>query len=148
MLLVGAALLLGLGIREYRLRRLPEAVPLTGEDSAAVQAIRQAYLAATGDSLFASRTANTLPDEVTFPLDLNSATAEQLTALPAIGPVLAARIIALRDSLGEFRDIQDLLRVPGIGTKRIESVRPLVTCGSAPGKNNTPDAASPTKISR
>lgn len=57
-------------------------------------------------------------------LDLNSATAEQLDALPGIGPVLAARIVEHRGRHGPFRHVDELLSVPGIGTRLLERVRP------------------------
>lgn len=48
-------------------------------------------------------------------VDLNRATAADLIALPGIGPVLAARIVAFRDSAGPFRALADLEQVKGIG---------------------------------
>ena len=47
-------------------------------------------------------------------LDLNSATALELEALPGVGPVLAARIVADRDAHGPFRSVEEIMRVPGI----------------------------------
>ncbi|MCS7239956.1 MAG: helix-hairpin-helix domain-containing protein [Candidatus Bipolaricaulota bacterium] len=63
----------------------------------------------------------------TTPLDLNRATAAQLEKLPGIGPVLAARIVSWRETHGPFRTIEDLLSVPGIGPKLLESLRDKVT---------------------
>jgi competence protein ComEA len=60
-------------------------------------------------------------------LDLNSAGADELQLLEGIGPVLAARIIADRQKNGPYRSVNDLARVPGIGPRTIEKVRPLVT---------------------
>jgi competence protein ComEA len=56
-------------------------------------------------------------------LDLNTADAEALQALPGIGPALAGRIVADREAQGPFRTAEDLLRVPGIGPKRWERIR-------------------------
>jgi competence protein ComEA len=64
---------------------------------------------------------------VQFPIDLNSATAEQLEAIPGIGPVLAQRIIEYRQMRGRFQSVDELLEVRGIGPKRLESMRPYVT---------------------
>jgi competence protein ComEA len=48
-------------------------------------------------------------------VDLNRATATELQSLPGIGPVLAARLVARRDSIGGFRDWSDVDAVPGVG---------------------------------
>jgi competence protein ComEA len=62
-----------------------------------------------------------------FPINLNTATAEQLEAIPGIGPVLAQRIIEYRQTHGRFQSVDELLEVRGIGPKRLESMRPYVT---------------------
>ena len=64
---------------------------------------------------------------VTFPIDLNTAGREQLLELPGIGDKLAERILAYRKSHGAFRNVEELRKVKGIGKKRLEQVRPLVT---------------------
>ncbi len=66
------------------------------------------------------------------PLDLNTADAEALQALPGVGPTLAERIVADRDAHGPFRTPEDLLRVPGIGPKRWERIRPQVRAAEGP----------------
>jgi competence protein ComEA len=63
------------------------------------------------------------PDEL---INLNRATAAELDRLPGIGPVLAARIVAERENK-PFARIEDLRRVSGIGPKKLEALRPLVT---------------------
>lgn len=60
-------------------------------------------------------------------INLNTASAEELELLPGIGPALAARIVAFRDSHGQFRSINDLDRVSGIGPRTIERLRDKVT---------------------
>lgn len=60
-------------------------------------------------------------------LNLNTATLAQLDALPGVGPVLAQRILDLRQRLGGFRSVDDLRRVEGIGDARFERLRELVT---------------------
>jgi len=62
------------------------------------------------------------------PIDLNRATADELTRLPGIGPALATRIIEARDAT-PFTSIEDLRRVRGVGAAKLERVRPLVTVG-------------------
>jgi competence protein ComEA len=63
-------------------------------------------------------------------LDLNQASAEELDALPGIGPALAARILESRARDGPYRNPEDLLRVRGIGPATLERIRDLVTAGT------------------
>jgi competence protein ComEA len=63
------------------------------------------------------------------PVDLNRATAEQLEALPGIGAVKAAAILAVRDTKGGFRSIDELEAVRGIGPALVKKLRPLVMIG-------------------
>jgi competence protein ComEA len=60
------------------------------------------------------------------PLDLNTATLEQLDALPGVGEVTAGRIVAYR-SAHPFTAVDELLEVPGIGQRRFEQLKDLVT---------------------
>jgi competence protein ComEA len=60
-------------------------------------------------------------------VSLNSATAEQLDALPGIGPVTAQQIIDFRTANGGFGSIEELDAVPGIGPARLEQLRELVS---------------------
>jgi len=62
------------------------------------------------------------------PLDLNTATAEQLDTLPGVGEVTAGRIVAYR-SEHPFTSVDELLEVPGIGQRRFEQLKDLVTVG-------------------
>lgn len=61
------------------------------------------------------------------PVDLNSATVEQLDALPGVGPVLAQRIVDWRTQHGGFRSVDDLQQVSGIGDSKFADLKPLVT---------------------
>jgi competence protein ComEA len=60
-------------------------------------------------------------------VNINTATIDQLVALPGIGPVLAQRIITYREQHGPFRSVRDLLNVPGIGDSHMSDLEPLVT---------------------
>jgi len=51
-----------------------------------------------------------------------------LQLIPGIGEVTARAIVEDRDANGYFRDLNDLMRVKGIGPKTIESIRPHVMC--------------------
>jgi len=59
-------------------------------------------------------------------INLNTATQAELETLPGIGPVYAGNIIAYREA-NPFRTVEDVEQVPGIGPKRLEAMRPLVT---------------------
>ncbi|SHK21860.1 ComEA family DNA-binding protein [Rhodothermus profundi] len=60
------------------------------------------------------------------PLNVNTATAEELERLPRIGPVLARRIVEYRKTHGPFRHVDELEAVPGIGPKTLQELRPLI----------------------
>ena len=60
-------------------------------------------------------------------LDLNRATDKDFDALPGIGPQLAERIVEYRQSVGAFHSPDELQEVKGIGKKKFERIRPLVT---------------------
>lgn len=62
-------------------------------------------------------------------LDVNSATVEQLSQLPGIGPALAQRIIDYREQNGLFKSLDDLDLVSGIGPSIISNIRDMVTFG-------------------
>lgn len=60
------------------------------------------------------------------PVNLNTATVEELDTLPGIGPVTAAAIVAWRDANGQFSSVDQLGDVDGIGPARLEKLRNLV----------------------
>ena len=60
-------------------------------------------------------------------VNLNTASAEELTSLPGIGEVLAARIVAYREEHGPFQTLDDLMQVSGIGSKVVEEIRDRAT---------------------
>lgn len=64
------------------------------------------------------------------PLDLNTATAVDLEALPGIGPQTAAAVLADRAAVGPFPSVDSLTRVRGIGPVTVRRLHPLVTVGS------------------
>jgi competence protein ComEA len=60
------------------------------------------------------------------PVNLNTATPEELDALPGVGPVTAAAIVGWRDANGRFTSVEQLGEVDGIGPARLEKLRDLV----------------------
>jgi len=76
--------------------------------------------------------AEPVPDDprIDVRIDVNAAPAVDLEALPGIGKVLAARIVAYRESHGPFRCCEDLTQVPGVGEKLAGELRPLVDFGA------------------
>lgn len=69
-------------------------------------------------------------EEPAGPVDINTATAEELEALPGIGPVLAQRIVEYRAEHGPFASAEDLLEVKGIGEATLDKFRDRITAGT------------------
>ena len=65
-------------------------------------------------------------------IDLDRASATEIEALPRVGPALANRIVASRDSLGPFGSLQALRRVKGLGAASVARLAPLVSFGGRP----------------
>ena len=61
--------------------------------------------------------------ESALPVNVNTATAEELDVLPGIGPALAGRIIAYREEHGPFTAVEQLLEVSGIGEAVLDGLR-------------------------
>ena len=70
------------------------------------------------------------------PININTASAEELETLPGIGPALAERIIAYRETHGLFKNVDDLINVKGIGEAVLSELRDLVSVGSSSGELN------------
>ncbi len=66
------------------------------------------------------------------PLDLNTATLEELQQLPPVGPVAAKAIIRFREKSGPFRKVEDLLAVRGFTKQRLAKIRPYITVTPPP----------------
>jgi competence protein ComEA len=86
------------------------------------------YLPRRGEPMPPSgvETAGAVTAATAGPLDLNAATAEQLDALPGVGPSTAAAILAYRQEHGRFRSVDELLEVRGIGEAKLADLRSKV----------------------
>ncbi len=62
-------------------------------------------------------------------VNINTATVEQLTTLPGVGPKLAARIVEHRQKSGGFKSAQELMNVKGIGEKNFEKIQGYIRSG-------------------
>lgn len=60
-------------------------------------------------------------------VNLNSASAKELEALPGIGRATAGNIVAYRTEKGKFKTVDELLKVKGVGDKTLEKIRNLVS---------------------
>lgn len=69
------------------------------------------------------------PSVIVFPININSASKEEIMALPGVGEVLASRILAYREEHGSFAEAAELMNVEGIGEKRLEEMLDLITTG-------------------
>lgn len=68
--------------------------------------------------------------EIRFPIDINTATEEELQALPGIGQTRARAIVAYREEHGPFRYVENLRDVAGIGEGTLEKIMDYITAGA------------------
>ena len=89
-------------------------------------ALAMAVLLVSGTAMAAGKPAPTAK------VNLNTASIEQLTTLPGVGPKLAARIVEYRQKSGTFRSTQELINVKGVGEKSFAKIEAWLTVGEAP----------------
>jgi len=89
-------------------------------------ALAMAALLVSGTAMAAGKPAPTAK------VNLNTASIEQLTTLPGVGPKLAARIVEYRQKSGTFRSTQELINVKGVGEKSFAKIEPWLSVGEAP----------------
>lgn len=77
------------------------------------------------------------------PVDLNTATVEQLELLPGIGPAKARAIVEYRAQNGPFDAVDALLEVPGIGPATLANIRRQVRVGARPAEISPPAGPLP-----
>jgi competence protein ComEA len=78
------------------------------------------------------------------PVNINTATSEELQQVPGIGPATAQKILQMRKSYGAFKSVDDLLAIRGLGEKRLEKMRKYLTVGKVSPPKASPPAAKPT----
>jgi competence protein ComEA len=98
------------------------AAPIADGEQVLVPATGSSGAGAAGGAAAASPAAGA----PTAPLDLNSATAAQLDALPGVGPVTAQKIVDYRQQHGPFTSVDDLDAISGIGPAKIANLKGLV----------------------
>ena len=72
-------------------------------------------------------------------VNLNTATQAQLEALPGLGSAVAQRIVEYREKNGNFKKIEDLMNVKGIGEKSFLKLKPLLTISDKADRAGLPD---------
>ena len=72
------------------------------------------------------------PSTRSQPVDLDRASEQEIDVLPRVGPAIAHRIVANRDSFGPFGSLEALRRVKGMGPATLERLSPLVTFSGRP----------------
>lgn len=98
------------------LNRINLAAPVVDGSRVFVPVVGEAIPSVAGDSSGGS----------VGPVDLNTASADQLIALPGVGPATAQAILDHRGRTGRFRSVEDLLEVRGIGEAKLEALRDSV----------------------
>lgn len=117
-------------------KRIEDAIRLAGGATAHadLQAINLAAKVADGQQIVVPRRGaapagvSAVPGAAaSAPVNLNTATAEQLDTLDGVGPTTAQKILAFRQQHGGFSSINDLAQIPGIGPKKLAALKPQVT---------------------
>ena len=116
-------------------RAIPQTVaPVVITSAEAASSVAPASNSSSVPTTTASAPANAPPSPVDHakratvddPVTLNTATLDDLERLPGIGPKRAAAILELRQKLGRFRQVEDLMRVKGVGRATLKKLRPIV----------------------
>lgn len=78
------------------------------------------------------------------PVNLNTATSEELQTVPGIGPATAEKILLMRKNYGAFKSVDDLLAIKGLGPKRLEKMRKYLTVSKTPSSIKPAAVAKPS----
>lgn len=120
--------------------RIADALEVSGlAPDADIVSINHAQLLVDGEQIYVSRIGETPPAEAetgegggtsgsnSSKINLNSATAAELTQLPGVGEVTAEAIVSHRDTVGKFSSVEQLLDISGIGPAKFDKLQDLVT---------------------
>lgn len=120
--------------------RIADALEVSGlAPDADIVSINHAQLLVDGEQIYVSRIGEAPPAQAeaeesggasgsnSSKINLNSATAAELTQLPGVGEVTAEAIVSHRDTVGSFTSVEQLLDISGIGQAKFEKLQHLVT---------------------
>ena len=120
--------------------RIADALEVSGlAPDADIVSINHAQLLVDGEQIYVSRIGEAPPAQAeagedsgasgsnSSKINLNSATAAELTQLPGVGEVTAEAIVSHRDTVGSFTSVEQLLDISGIGPAKFEKLQDLVT---------------------
>lgn len=96
--------------------------------------MRALFVCAVAVMLSGVASAQDKPVSTDKPVNLNTATVEQLDDLPGIGRATAQRILEYRQKNGAFKKIEELMNVKGIGEKSFLKLKPLIVVQAKPEK--------------
>jgi comEA protein len=97
---------------------------------AAILGIAVSAAAASAQNKSTPKAATAATATAAAPVNLNTATAEQLATIPGVGPKMAERIVDYRQKNGGFKKVEDLMNVSGVGEKSFLKMKPLITVGA------------------
>jgi competence protein ComEA len=126
--------------------RLPTGNRVAAEHAARRRAMRRLITASVTVALLGLLLLAPQPARAEAPVNINTASATELAALQGIGPAKAQAIVDHREKNGQFKSVDDLKLVHGIGDKMLEQLRPHVTVdGKGDGTASNPATANTTK---
>jgi competence protein ComEA len=118
-----------------RLLLSPDVAEMRGEGLRAVGVIDSAL--AVAESTYSESERRRTPLGEAERIDPNQASEVELDRLPGVGPSLARAIVRSREQDGPFRSLDDLLRVPGLGEKKLEQLAAHTPLAPASGRSGT-----------